>query len=62
MFCLCMCVQYARVYRSQKIALDPLGLDYRQLCASMWALNQGSLEEQPVFLTAELSPALGNRV
>jgi len=38
---------------------DPLGTgSYQQPC-ECWESNPGSLEKQPVLLTAELFPALG---
>lgn len=42
--------------KGQKRALDPWNGSYRWLRATMWVLGNtlGPLEEEPVFLTAEL--------
>jgi hypothetical protein len=55
--CLCVYVSYVDAQRGQKEASHPLKLELQQLRATMWMLEteSRSLEEQPVFLTSELS-------
>lgn len=38
-----------------KKASDPLNGSYKQFWTILWVLNSGSLEEQPVLLSPELS-------
>ena len=69
LFCVCWCFAFlwvcvphaCRDHRGQKRAADTLGLGLQTGCELpcwCWKLNPGPLEEQPVFLTTDLSPAL----